>query len=212
VVASKHHWQRYVVEAAPVLLLFAAVSIDALGGALTRRLHRGTAFQAIVTLLVLGVLVVIPIRDLVTVTRRDQRGTQRADARNWILHNVPAGSRVLQEPKLFNVVPKSIPPIGNGIRVDPVLDAQRQTLAEYEQQGYSYVVVSAGAITANLLSAEDPKVRQFYSDLGCETRLVAFFPRVVIDYRPISIYRLDERPTNLLDLFCRQEAPPSPTQ
>ncbi len=178
VVASKQHWQRYVIEAAPVLVLFAALCIETVGTRLTRSLHRGGLFRNVVTVVLVGALVAVPIRDLIRVTRHDQQGTQRADARNWILQNVPAGSRVLQEPKLFNVLPQSLPPIGNGIRVDPVLDPEGHTLAEYRRQGYSYVVVTAGAVTSNLLSSQDARVKQFYSDLGCRTRLVAYFPRL----------------------------------
>jgi 4-amino-4-deoxy-L-arabinose transferase-like glycosyltransferase len=206
--ASKWHWQRWAIQVLPLLALFAAFAVHEatrwLAARAPERLHAGTVIPVVATAL----LVVAPLVDLVDVNRYDSAPSTRGLAREWMQDNVPRGSRVVQLEKLFNVRPRNTAPLGNEIEVSYDLDPSRP-LQSYRDDGYDYVATFGGDPFKYMSQPQRyPAEAAFYTELACETRLVASFGRTSErDGLGIQVYRLDQAPVELLDLACSQPQP-----
>jgi len=209
--ASKLHWQRWTIEMLPLLLLFAAVAVQKTTNILAARvpvtMHASVVGPVVVTL----ALAIVPLIDIPKTNRYDAAATTSRLAREWMQKNIQPGSRVLQLPNTFNIPTRSIAPIGHGIEINYGLDATK-SLSYYRHAGVGYVAVLAGTPGFYMLEPnQNPTEAAFYTALACKTRLVASFPRSNARFGlGISIYRLDQAPVKLLDLFCAQRAVAQP--
>jgi hypothetical protein len=212
--ALRFHFQRYAFQMLPVLVLFAAVTVHEVASWLGRRAptaeRRHTWSLAIATGLT-AALLVAPLVGLVDVERVDRRASTRRLGREWMIANLPPGTRVLQDPRPFYIGRQTIPPIGHGIDITYGIDATRP-LARYRHEGYDYVATPSGApFLAMSQAATHPAAAEFYKDLACDNRLVASIK--VVPGRPheagIWVFRLGQRPVKLLNMFCIQPDPPN---
>ena len=122
--------------------------------------------------------------------------------------NIAPGGRVEQLPDTIGIPPLSIPSIGEGIEIDYHLD-DTKPLSDYRRRGVDYIATIAGnPYLYRTNPRRYPKQADFYTQLACKTRLVAVFPRSSSHFGPgISIYRIDQAPDSLLDVFCDQPIP-----
>jgi Ca2+/Na+ antiporter len=206
--ASDLHWQRWAIEMIPVLALFAAYTVFVAAEWVGARAPTWTHANTISAVVAVAALAVVPLADLVHTNRVDSQPTSRLLAREWIQDNVPTGSRVAQTQLLFGLHTDEIAPIGRGIRVDYDLDPSRP-LSRYRSEGVDYIATRHGDPYGAILAGKaHPAEAAFYTELACKTRVVASVkgPDRRDDFR-IDIYRLDEPPVRLLDLFCQQPIP-----
>ena len=94
---SNKHWERWIVPILPLFALFAAYTLDTIIGHLSARLTLKPFAQ--LGLLLLAVLLVAaqPAYDLVLHDIRNARPSTRILAREWMLDNLPPGSRIKSE-------------------------------------------------------------------------------------------------------------------
>jgi hypothetical protein len=208
---SKLHWDRWEIQALPVLVIFAAVAIDALVRFVRRRApneaFRGAAGIALPAMLV-ALLAIWPLAKLRDANRYDRAPTTYKLALDWVDDHAPAHSTVLFSRSLFAGRLKDLPPIRMGLTANWSLDPS-ESLATYRQHGASLVAISGGE-TFSALAKRDrqPAQAAFYSDVACRSRLVAEFPRRNDRFGfGILVYQLDERPVRLLDVWCNQPDP-----
>jgi 4-amino-4-deoxy-L-arabinose transferase-like glycosyltransferase len=206
--ASALHWQRWDIELIPVLVLLAALTIYEVSMRLSAWLPASMAPAFVIPVVAAAVLAIGPLVDLVDTNRHDRDIGSRLEAREWLQGNAPPGSRVVQDSQLFNLPPRSIAPIGHDIRIDYSLDTTK-TVDQYRAVGYDYIVTFAGDPFHYFTQEKRyPKQAQFFRGLACETRLVAYFRELDrTKGPPITVYRLDQRPRKLLDIFCQQPVP-----
>ena len=206
--ASKWHWQRWTVPILPLLAVFAAVAVSTVADLVDARAPRTFRARLLVPVALVVLLALVPLSGIAETNRFDNAATTGSLARQWVQQEVPRGSAVAQTPDAFNLPPWSIAPVGQGIEIDYHLDPSRP-LAEYRRAGVDYVVTTAGAAFSFMTRPKRfPDQAAFFTELTCETRLVANFARR--DDRVgngVSIYRLDRPPKKLLDVLCSQEAP-----
>ncbi len=166
------HHDRYTLPLVPVL------------GALAGRFRS----LAPVTLLLLVVPLVWSVRDAATLTREDTR----IAARDWILANVPQGTKVAADPSTaglpagYHLLPLALP--GPGRPFDPHRDIVRLRL-----DGVRYVVLT-GAVEDRVLAARDryPREVRFTKQLAAEGDRLYRTPRGTRLSGPwVAVYRID---------------------
>jgi hypothetical protein len=200
---SNLHWQRWILQILPLIVLFAAFALDAMVGWIRpRRLTRDPSVAGAILLVAVAVLAVTPVADLIEVERRDANLSTRGTARRWLENRAPPGSRVISSPRAFGVPESTIAPLENEVQADYDLDPKTRTVADYRRAGYRYAVVSANdqgnAFTGGRVGA-------FYLDLNCTSKLVA---RINASETragwAINIFDLTARPRRVRGLFCLQ--------
>jgi hypothetical protein len=213
--ASKAHWNRWVIQMVPVLVLFAAAAADTITRRLAAAVPRAsrTSIVATVALIVVtAVLVLHPFGELLATNRHDAgtttiEGSTRNAAHDWIATHVRPGSRILGDSETLPLDDK---------RFDTErLDRRSRSLADYQQAGYTYLLVNArDAGLYRRDAARRPREASLYQDVACHTRLIATFPRTpqLIDHDlevarhgwPIHVYQLDKPPRRISDYLCTQ--------
>ena len=173
--ASNQHWQRWEFQLLPLLALFAAVAVQKVATVVAARAPRALHPRVVVPVIFTLVLAIVPLSDIRATNAYDAATMTSAQAREWMQHNLPAGSRVSQLYDTINTPPWGIPPIGQGIKIDYALD-ETKPLSEYRREGFDYIATRPGEPFA-YLSAPDryPKQAAFYKELACKTRMVAQF-------------------------------------
>lgn len=178
------HWARWLIPVLPVLSLLVGVALTALAERLfyTRR-ARTTFIVAIV-----AVIVAWPAYQVVLHDIRDSKPGTRVVAREWMIDNIPPGSRIIQEPYT--------PPL-RGTDFDyteHILSLARMgTVDGFRDEGYEYMIVS------------DETYQRFYNEPDRYAEFIAFYEELfaegefVKEFRPtltlggptIRIYRLN---------------------
>jgi hypothetical protein len=214
VCASKLHWVRWIIPILPVLVLFAASAVVTVAQRLATALphaSRRSIFVPATLIAVTAVLIIHPVGELLATNRRDNDGTSvssptRSAARDWIVTNVPQGSRILGDSHTVALH-------GTRFDVDHGLNASAHTLADYQRSGYQYLIVNGWDVALyRFNSAYHPHEARFYLDVACRTRLIATFPRRAQRSGhalghggwPVHIYQLDEPPRRLFGYLCAQ--------
>ncbi|MFL6241780.1 MAG: ArnT family glycosyltransferase [Acidimicrobiia bacterium] len=199
--ASKLHWQRWVIEVLPVLVLFAGSTVDAVTQRLTtlaRRLPRAPMLRPIGLIVITGVLVIHPAAELAAVNRRDARLSTSGAALDWIVTHVRPRSRVLVDPSTLITLKHT------RFDVDDRFSPRTDTLADYRDTRYDYIVVNG--LKFGYYGAQPNRYRHelaLYRDLNCETRLVAVFQTTTTRRgAAVRIYRLGVPPSADASAFC----------
>jgi len=133
---SALHADRWVIQLLPVLALFAADALETIWLWLSARLRWSQVAQAGVLLSAVALISARPIYQLTLQDIRQASPSTRVLARQWILQNLPAGSRIAEEgytAPLDNT--------GLAVKTQDSL-ATGETLGDYRQQGYRYLVAS----------------------------------------------------------------------
>jgi hypothetical protein len=202
--ASTLHWQRWVIEVLPVLVLFAGATIDTVVQrvmAWASDVPRPTLIRFAALVAVTGALVIHPAAELAAVNRRDARPSTSGAALGWIRAHIPPGSRVLVDPA--TLITKN----DTRLDVDENFSPATGTLAGYRQAGYDYVVMN-GLKAGRYVAQRDryPRETEFYLEIGCNTRLAAGFPGTATRQgAAVRIYDLHKRPSQV-SVFCPPES------
>lgn len=167
------HWERWIIPAMPVLVLFAAYASVTVARTMSAGLRspaaRGWAFLA-----VLGVAMVVmavgPASALVALDHREAETSTRLVAATWITQHIPAGNGVAVEikgPDLSNthyryVEHYALPAAG--------------TIADYARDGYRYLVINAFVAHRYLMQGRRFRMQAaFYNFLREDTTRLADF-------------------------------------
>jgi Dolichyl-phosphate-mannose-protein mannosyltransferase len=202
--ASKLHWQRWVIEILPVLVLFACSAIDTVVQRLTAR-PAGVSAASSTSILkpvalagIVGVLIIHPAMELVAVNRRDARPSTSGAALDWIVKHVRPRSRLLVDPS--TLITRNHTRLDVDARFSPSTD----TLAGYRDAGYDYLVING--LKFGYYGADPrryPHETALYRDLNCETRLAAVFPTTATRRgAAVRIYQLGVPPAQDVSVFC----------
>ncbi len=185
---SPLHWQRWVIQILPLLALFAAHALDQASTYLSARLRPTPPAQAISIATALLLISAWPVYQLILFDVRQASRSTRILAREWILQNLPAGSRIAQEWY-------AAPLVGAGFDVlERFSLAEDRTLDDYRQDGYRYLVTSS-AIQGRYLAEPErcPSEVAFYQALFAEGHLLQQFePSATRGGTAIRIYELQD--------------------
>lgn len=139
------HWHRWLIPVLPVILLFGAGALRFGVEALASRLRWSGGEGRLVFGLALAALLATPLVTLIHRDIQDAWGDTRIAARVWMVENLPAGSRVLQES--YGAVLGGTPLQADAVRAlpDEIPEPFRATanLQPLRDRGYDYVVVSS---------------------------------------------------------------------
>jgi 4-amino-4-deoxy-L-arabinose transferase-like glycosyltransferase len=186
---SGQHPQRWLIQVLPVLVLLAAVSVDALGrvlAALATRVVRPLIATPVALAVITGVLLVHPVASLVDA---NADSSTRTAARDWIVSNLPVGTRIVEDAHTVSLR-------GTSLDVDYGLNPHTDTVADFARAGYQYVVVShLGSAKYKVHPELYSHESAFYVDLVCRAqRVVAFDATTTRTGWTISVFRLGRTP------------------
>lgn len=170
---SPLHWHRWIIPILPVTLLAAAVALDRTVTWAARGRSARTAawlFGAGVVLLVAWTGARAVLLDI-----RGANGNTRIEARAWMVENLPAGSRLLQEPYGAALVGTGL--VGTGLAADEVPSlAQVGDMRLVRERGYDYAVASSDIYNRYFAeAARYPDEVAYYTALFESGDLVAEF-------------------------------------
>jgi hypothetical protein len=168
---SALHWQRWIIQIAPVLALFAANTLSEIGAAVARQWHlRPLARQGLIVLLV-AICAAWPMQRLITYTLREANPSTRVVAREWVLQNLPAGSKIAQEEYTAALD-------GTDYIVFKIfsLATSGHTLEEAYRDGFRYIMVSESIYGRYLAESERyPAEVKLYRNLFEQGKLLQQF-------------------------------------
>lgn len=166
---SALHWERWLIQVRPLVVLFSAAALVWGATALTRRMRLSPRASGLAIVAVVALVSIAPASRFVAAALAQARPSTRVTGAEWITANVPPGGRVAAE--LYTA-----PLDEKRYRVD-----YRFSLAEsasspetYRRAGYDYLMVSSavhGRFLAN--PARYPKEVAFYRALFRDGKLVA---------------------------------------
>lgn len=178
------HWARWLIPVLPVMSLLVGVAIAWLAERFfnTRRAQTGFILVAVV------LLAAWPAYQVILHDIRDSKPGTRVVAREWMIENIPAGSRIILEPYT--------PPL-RGTDFDfteNILSLARLgTVDGFRDEGYDYMVVSDE--TYQRFYNEPDRYAEyiaFYEELFAEGELIQEFrPSLTLGGPTIRIYRLN---------------------
>ena len=180
------HWERWIIPILPVLALMAAYVLDAITRWIAGRVKKSEAVQYASLALCLSAVSVPPAYEVVLHDIKESHTSTRILAREWLIKNVPAGSRVALEGH-------TAPLAGTGFVVKEAVSlAEGHSVADYVNQSFGYIVVRRDIENRYLgKPARFPNEVEFYHSLSRAGRLLATFdPSSRRGGPAISIYRL----------------------
>ncbi|MBV8713440.1 MAG: glycosyltransferase family 39 protein [Chloroflexi bacterium] len=164
---SPLHWQRWTIPILPIVSLLAAAGLLETVRRFGRWAHLGIARRNMLGLAGLLLVTALPLYQLVNFELSERDGGVRYAARAWILANVPAGSRILEESY-------AAPLSGTTYAVDERFSlAADPSLDDYSHQGYNYLITSSAVDDRYLAEASRYPVEvNFYHTVQSQLRLV----------------------------------------
>ncbi len=192
--ASGLHWKRWIIPMLPVLALLVAYAIAEVAGWLAGRLRASMVVPQLAVVLAAVAVAAWPGYQVVLQDIRHASDSTRILAREWILENIPAGSRLVEEWY-------TAPSLGGSqldVSTTPYID--ERSLDEYRQEGYQYLVVSSSNYDRHFTEPERfPETVAFYRELFAEANLLQrFVPSSTRGGPEIRIYGLDSAETTTL--------------
>jgi hypothetical protein len=164
------HWIRWIIPIIPLLMLWAAAALNAVFIELCNRL--GLRRHAYAGLLLLGMAYISygPARAVIALDRLHANPSTRVQAREWIVRNLPPGSRIAQEWYAAAL---------DGTSFDVLRRFSLATgrhVEDYFRAGYRYVNVSDG-IDARYFAEPNryPDEIAFYRELFASQHLLQQF-------------------------------------
>lgn len=186
VIISIHslHWARWLIPVLPIMSLLIGVAI----GWLAENLFTSSRTQTIFILAIIAAITAWPAYQVILHDIRDSKPGTRVVARQWMIENLPAQSRIILEPYT--------PPLRGtnfDFKEETLSLARLGTLEDYRAQGYTYIVVSDE--TYQRFYNEPERYREFiafYEQLFKEGELIEEFkPSATLGGPTIRIYRID---------------------
>lgn len=183
---SPLHWYRWIIQILPLLALFAAYALNVIIACLSTRLRLTPSVQRSLIVSALLLVSAWPVHQLVLLDIRQASPSTRILAREWILQNLPAGSRITQEHY-------AAPLVGTHFIVSERFSlAVNRTVDDYYRDAYRYLVVSS-MIYGRYLYLPDryPSEAAFYQTLFAEGHLLQQFePSTTRGGPVIRVYEL----------------------
>jgi hypothetical protein len=183
---SDLHWQRWLIPVLPLLALFAAHGLVIIASSLALRLSWSPATRQRAGTVLLLLVLAWPGYQLGLHNLRQSNPSTRVLAREWILRNLPADSKIAQEwysAALFRT--------GFDVLEQSSLAKKNRSPADLDGQGYNTLVVSSEMYNRYLAEAElYPAEVNFYQTLfreGC--LLQQFEPTLTRGGPTVRIYR-----------------------
>ena len=182
------HWNRWMIQILPILFLFAAQALSAAVSRLASLFRLQPKKQRLLLCLLIALASALPLHDLLLYEISDTATGTRILAREWIIRNLPPGTKVAFDAS-------SVPLGGTDLLVfGPTLLPARGSLTEYYNAGYRYLAVSSTVYD------------RFFAEPGRYQKEVAFYKtlfekgHLVKELEPsplrggptIRIYRLGE--------------------
>jgi hypothetical protein len=183
---SPLHWQRWIIQILPLLALFAANALNVAIAHLSTRFRLTPSVQWGLMLSALLLVSARPVYQLVLIDLRQASASTRILAREWILRNLPAGSRIAQDWY-------TAPLVGTDFVVSEQFSlAINRTLDDYYRHKYRYLVVSSARYGLYLAEPDRyPSEVAFYQTLFVEGQLLKQFEPSTTRGGPIiRIYEL----------------------
>ncbi|MGL4651521.1 MAG: glycosyltransferase family 39 protein, partial [Caldilineaceae bacterium] len=187
------HWHRWLIPVVPVILLFAAAALHFAVETVAPRLRWSHRERRLIFGLALVALMASNLVTLIQRNMQDAGEDTRLEARVWMVANLPAGSRVLQE--TYSAVLGGTPLVAESVRAlpDEVAESFRAggNLQPLADRGYDYVVVSSAIYDRFLAEPQRyPSEVAFYRQLFAEGNLVQEFAPSWIQSGPtLRIYK-----------------------
>ena len=178
------HWERWLIPVLPIFAFFVAHGIVSLG----RRLFASTQIQTGFIVVCAIALTLLPASQSVPYTLREAKKSTRILAREWIVDNLPAESRIVEEGYAAYLG-------GTAFEF-----TEKYTLADYgapedyAQEGHDYLIASEGIYGRYYREPERyaAEIAFYEALLGCDC-LVQEFPSSLTQGGPtIRIYSLAE--------------------
>lgn len=183
---SSLHWQRWLIQILPLLALLAADALNATTKFLSGRFGFEPPVQRGLILSILLLVSACPAYQLALLDIRGANPNTRVLAREWLIQNLPPGSRIAQE---WYTAPLA----GTDFIVfEQNSVATNRTLEDYYRDGYRYIVVS-NSMYGRYLAEPDryPSEVAFYQELFAKGHLLQQFEPSNIRGGPIiRIYEL----------------------
>lgn len=181
------YWQRWIIPIIPIALLFAAKAVWTMVDFIAQHRPMSMRWEKPMAVALIIVLSVVPLHQSLRHVYRSNLPDTRTLATQWILENIPPGSRIARE-RFTPFIP------GDAYSIKFVIHLHQ--LGDYESLSneYNYVVVSDRNYESYFELAElHPEKVEFYSDLF-ESHLVAEFkPGRRIVGPVIRIYRMPQK-------------------
>jgi hypothetical protein len=180
------HWARWLIQIVPLCSLLAASVVDAVAMRLSAWLGAGPLQRWVPIGVLTAALCAAPAHDVAIMSMSAIQPSTRIQAREWIIQNLPQGTRIAQEWY-------AAPLVGTGFVVEERFSlAERSSVEAYIGEGYRYVVASS-AIYNRYYSEPGryPDRIAFYDDLFKRGRLLRRWePSRTRGGPEISIYEL----------------------
>jgi len=208
---STLHWQRWIIEILPILVLFAGAALDAVAESLAELLRhdsRQSLFKPVVSVALVAVtaaLAIHPAIELVNVNRNDALPSTRGAALRWLTAHVQPGTRIVADPSTL------ITSENTRLHVDNRFSPRTDTLSGYRAGGYDYLVIDR-LKAAQFINRWRIHQREtaFYRSIDCDTRAMAsFHTSAKMRGSTMNVYRLDAPPSPEVTQFCAATSPGS---
>lgn len=183
---SPLHWMRWIIQLLPLLALFAASVLDYAAAAFAQRRQWAPRTETIVLLLMVALISIMPLNEMSRSKLRQSTPSTRIAARQWIIENIPSGSKIGLE---WYTAPLQ----GTDYEATELFTLSRGGSVEaYAAEGYDYLVVSANIYDRFRAEPERyaPEIA-FYDALFNETDLLQQFdPSLTRGGKSIYIFKL----------------------
>ncbi len=182
------HWARWMIQILPLLCLFAGDAIYRIGLGLSAILNLDQRRRTVLMAVLLLCVSAMPFYYVFLFTLREASPSSRVESREWMLRNLPPGSKVANE--MYSAVLDNT----DLVVQDNYTLAEVRSLNNYYDAGYRYLVVSS-AIYGRYLSMPSryPRQVRFYKELFQKGHLLKEFrPGPLRGGPTIRIYRLGE--------------------
>jgi len=185
------HFGRWYMPAYPALTILAAYAavraVDALPSVWASRRRPALVVAAGVLLAMQGLWTTVRVNSVLAHT------DTRTEARQWLEHNVPAGSGMVVEPAVFPADWLKVGSPKHAYRLFPIKPPfqayekklRPALLQQYRQQGYCYVLVASYQRDRGL-NAGFAGARNYYDALASQSQLVARFSPYRFGAKPVK--------------------------
>ncbi len=188
---SRLHWERWPLPILPVVVLFAVDGLVELTSAVDVRVGMPALSPAFAVVGV-GLVALLPVKDVIQLNVRESRPSTRLVARHWIEANLPPGSDVVKELKTAPLDDTDLHWLER-----TTLPHDGWTLDRYLDDGFRYFVTNAGISgTYTTQPRRYPAQALLYRELrsyGCLRH--EFRPDSYRDGPVIRVYELSEADT-----------------
>jgi hypothetical protein len=178
---SPLHWHRWTIQILPICALFAVVAVMRLAAIAGK-------WQKPAAVVLIALLCAWPLAQTTLASIRLAQGSTRILARTWLIENLPAGSRVVQE--------AYGPPLaGTALEVQDVgVLGNRASPDQYASEGFDYAIASSGMYWRFEKYPERyPEQAGFYQALFAQGQLVhEFAPSLLRGGPTIRVYALQQ--------------------